>query len=259
MPVTAQRYEPDADLAQLRDHPRNPRRGDDSSVAASLDRNGWYGAIIAQQSTRQILAGHTRRRVLTSTGEQRGPVIWVDCDDETATRILLADNRTAELASWDTEALAALLGEIPDLMGTGYDAEAFDALVRDLAGPVPDEKYAREANAPHYEPSGTQPAVSEMYDQTRTSELLAAIEAAEVPASLKDFLIAAAHRHTVFRYDRIADYYADASPAEQRLMEDSALVIVDLDDAIRLGYAKLASTLQILRELDEDDADEDEA
>lgn len=258
MPVVTQRYEADAELAQLLDHPRNPRRGADASVAASLDANGWYGAIIAQQSSRLILAGHTRRRVLSASGQKRGPVLWVDCDDETATRILLADNRTAELATWDSAALADLLGEIPDLAGTGYDAKAFDALVRDLAGPVPDEKYAREANAPHYEPSGTQPDVSEMYDQTRTNDLIAAVEASEVASPLKEFLLAAAGRHTVFRYDKIADYYADASPAEQRLMEDSALVIIDLDDAIRLGYAKLAGALGTLRKLDADEDDDED-
>ena len=255
--TTGQRYEPAADLARLKDHPRNPRRGDDASVAASVDRNGWYGAIIAQESTGLILAGHTRRRVLEAAGEQAGPVLWIDCDDETATRILLADNRTAELATWDTDALADLLGDLPDLVGTGYGVKEFDALVRGLADPAPDEKYAREANAPHYEPSGTQPPISEMYDQTRTSALVAAIEAADVPAPLKAFLLAAAHRHTVFRYDKIADYYADAPPVEQRLMEDSALVIVDLDDAIRLGYAKLASTLDTLRSLDDAAADDD--
>lgn len=134
MPVTGQRYEPDADLAQLHDHPRNPRRGADSSVAASLDRNGWYGAIIAQQSTSHILAGHTRRRVLTAAGETRGPVIWVDCDDEAALRILLADNRTAELASWDDADLLGLLREITpdDLAAVGFDVADMDVLQRQL-------------------------------------------------------------------------------------------------------------------------------
>ena len=58
MPVIAQRFEPEADLSLLQDHPRNPRRGDDPSVAASVGGNGFYGAIIAQQGTHLILAGH---------------------------------------------------------------------------------------------------------------------------------------------------------------------------------------------------------
>lgn len=134
MPVNGQRYEPDADLDALLDHPRNPRRGDDSSVAASIDRNGWYGAIVAQQSTGQILAGHTRRRALQKAGETRGPVIWLDCDDETALRILLADNRTAELAVWDEAELLSLLTSVtPDeLSAVGFTVDDMEALQRKI-------------------------------------------------------------------------------------------------------------------------------
>lgn len=256
MPVNGQRYEPDADLSQLNDHPRNPRSGDDSAVSTSIDRNGWYGAIIAQAGTSLILAGHTRRRALTAAGQQRGPVMWVDCDDETALRILLADNRTAELAHWDDEALASLLSDMDALEGSGFEPKDLDNLLHSLAEPGPDEKYARTADAPHYEPSGSQPPIAELFDDTRTKALLATIEAADIPAPVRQFLAVAACRHTVFRYDKVADYYADAEPAVQRLMEESALVIVDIDDAIRLGYVKLSGDLADLQALDmaEDDA-----
>jgi hypothetical protein len=130
MPVVAQRYEPDADLSALRDHPQNPRRGDDASVADSIDRNGWYGAIIAQQGTGRILAGHTRRRVLNAQGAKTGPVLWVECDDETAQSILLADNRTAELASWDEDSLLDLLKSTPADLLIGFDADDVDVLQR---------------------------------------------------------------------------------------------------------------------------------
>lgn len=156
MPVVAQRYEPDADLAQLRDHPRNPRRGDQQSVASSIDRNGWYGAIIAQQSTRMILAGHTRRRALTERGEERGPVLWVDCDDETALHILVADNRTAELAAWDDVDLLDLLRDITpeDLLAVAFAAEDVEALQRQLdasnAGTVDPEAEWDQAGMPAY-------------------------------------------------------------------------------------------------------------
>lgn len=267
-PVNSQRYEPDADLAALCDHPRNPRRGDDASVAASIDRNGWYGAIVAHEATGQILAGHTRRRALTAAGVTRGPVLWVDCDDETALRILLADNQTAALASWDDEELAALLGDVGDLTGTGFGEADLERIIDELNGTsapaetTPEEKYERATDAPHYEPTGEQPPIAELYDDSRTAKRLEAIAAvADLPEELRRFLELAAHRHTAFRYDKIADYYADAEPHVQRLMEDSVLVIVDMDDAIRLGYVKLSQTLDNLRELDAQDAqdaDEDD-
>lgn len=258
MSVLAQRYEQDADLSQLRDHPRNPRRGDQSSVAASLDRNGWYGAIIAQEESCLILAGHTRRRALTSAGVASAPVLWVKCDDETATRILLADNRTAELASWDNDALESLLAGLDTLDGTGFQPVDLDELGKTPAEPPSAEKYTRAMDAPHYQPTGTQPPVSELFDETRTAQLLASIEDAPVPDDVKRFLALAAHRHTVFRYDKVADFYADAEPAVQRLMEDSALVIVDVDDAIRLGYVKLSGDLEDIWEASAPDEVEDE-
>lgn len=117
----AQRYEPDAQLDQLLDHPDNPRQGDDDAVADSIDVNGFYGAIIVQASTRRILAGHTRRRNLADAGATTGPVLWLDVDDARALRILLADNRSAELAAWIPGKLADVLAAMgADTAGTGF-------------------------------------------------------------------------------------------------------------------------------------------
>ena len=49
----------------------------------------------------------------------------------------------------------------------------------------------------------------------------------------------AAYRHLAFNYKMIADYYAGASEEMQDLMEKSALVIIDYDDAIANGYTRL--------------------
>lgn len=132
MPVDGQRYAPAVKLTSLIDHPQNPRRGSDDAVAKSLDSNGWYGAIVAQQSTKYILAGHTRRRTLASKGELTAPVIWLDVDDETALRILLADNRSAELAEWDEAALTVMLQALGpvEMESVGFSAEDLATLVR---------------------------------------------------------------------------------------------------------------------------------
>jgi len=145
MAVTGQSYEPDADLTALVDHPQNPRDGKTDVVAKSIDANGFYGAIIAHADTGYILAGHTRRRALVDTGTTHGPVIWLDCDDKTATRILLADNRTAELAAWDESALLSLLrgmGEA-EFAGAGFttfDLEALARSVDDFEPTITDER-----------------------------------------------------------------------------------------------------------------------
>jgi ParB-like chromosome segregation protein Spo0J len=117
----AQRYDPDAELAKLAEHPDNPRQGDDETVAESIDVNGFYGAIIVQASTGRILAGHTRRRNLLDAGATTGPVLWLDVDDARALRILLADNRSAELANWIPGKLADVLAAMgADIAGSGF-------------------------------------------------------------------------------------------------------------------------------------------
>ena len=58
----------------------------------------------------------------------------------------------------------------------------------------------------------------------------------------------AASRHIVFNYSKIADYYAHASVEMQELMEQSALVLIDIDDAIANGYVQLSKDIdEIMR------------
>lgn len=86
-----------------------------------------------------------------------------------------------------------------------------------------------------------------MYDSGKESELIAEIEQSGVTQEEKDFLVSAAHRHCRYNYTAIAEYYAHASREMQELMEKSALVIIDLDNAISNGYVKLSKTIEALR------------
>ena len=120
-----------------------------------------------------------------------------------------------------------------------------------------DKKYSSKIEAPIYEPKNQQPHLLTVFDESRTNSLLHEIVNSDLPENEKLFLIGAAHRHTVFHYERIADYYAHASPNMQRLMEKSALVIIDFDDAIQNGFVRLCSDIktQFLEEYkDENDA-----
>jgi len=120
----------------LRLHPRNPRQGDIGAIHESIKNNGFYGSIIAQRSTGYILAGNHRWKAAQQDGATEIPVTWIDVDDDHALRILLADNRTNDLASYNDEALAELLKDIHEnsgtLLGTGYDGDDLDELLDDL-------------------------------------------------------------------------------------------------------------------------------
>lgn len=106
-----------------------------------------------------------------------------------------------------------------------------------------DTKYSRAIKVPQYEPSKTAPVLAEVYDTQKYNRLIAMINKSEVSDAEKSFLKFAATRHIVFNYAKIADYYAHASAEMQELMEKSALVILDIDDAIANGYVKLSSKM----------------
>jgi ParB-like chromosome segregation protein Spo0J len=125
--------------ADLQPHPDNPNRGQVAEIEASIETNGWFGAILAQRSSGRIVAGEHRWRAAVNAGWAELPVIWLDVDDDRARRILLADNRFATLAKWDPTALVDLLDDLSvdadGLAGTGFSQEELARLVARAAPP----------------------------------------------------------------------------------------------------------------------------
>ena len=107
-----------------------------------------------------------------------------------------------------------------------------------------DKKYSLKVSPPQYLPSEKVPEFYEMYNKKKYTELLRNINTADIPDDVKEFLKYGATRHIVFNYAKIADYYAHTTPEIQRLMEESALVIIDIDDAIQNGYVRLSENIE---------------
>ena len=127
-------------IGSLELHPDNPRRGDLDTLADSITTNGFWGAIVCQKSSRRVLAGNHRLIAARKQKAKEIPVVWVDVDDETANRILIADNRISDLGTNDTETLYKLLSDLNDtdtaLQGTGYDSEDLSALLDQFDEPA---------------------------------------------------------------------------------------------------------------------------
>ena len=117
-----------------------------------------------------------------------------------------------------------------------------------------ERKYTTKAEAPIYEPRHNMPHILSLCDTTKTARLIRDIDNSALAEDERTFLRAAAWRHAVFNYERIADYYANATPEMQRLMERSALVIIDFGQAIEQGFVKLCDEIrkQYLEEYKDD-------
>lgn len=110
-----------------------------------------------------------------------------------------------------------------------------------------------KVNIPQYEITGECPELSDMLDSGKADELIQEIEGADVPEDVREFLVQAARRHNVFNYRNIAEYYAHAEPEVQRLFEKSALVIIDVDNAIANGYVQLSDDIMNIMEGEADE------
>ena len=104
-------------LADLRPYHANPRRGDVAQIARSLSRTGQYRPIVVNAGTktgryREVLAGNHTLAAAQKLGWSHLAGSVVDVDDDTAARIVAADNRTAELGGYDDAQLLALLDSV---------------------------------------------------------------------------------------------------------------------------------------------------
>jgi hypothetical protein len=107
-----------------------------------------------------------------------------------------------------------------------------------------EKKYSSKIEAPIYDPKNAKPYILELVDKQKTHRLMREIDNSNLSIEEKTFLIDAARRHNVFNYEKIADYYAHSSKEMQNLMERSALVIIDFEKAIQLGYVKLCDEIR---------------
>lgn len=123
----------------LTPHPQNARQGDVGAISVSLEEHGQYKPIVVNERNMTILAGNHTWLAAKALGWKKIATVLVDVDDEQARRILLVDNRTNDLASYDDTGLAELLEELAatpsGLAGTGFDGDDLDQLLADLNVP----------------------------------------------------------------------------------------------------------------------------
>lgn len=137
------RIETDVDADRLVALPasENARRGDETAIGEAIENLGFWGVLVAQETSGKIIVGNHRYRSGLAHGMTVFNVEWWDVDDRTATRMAIADNRHSDLSRFDLPVLTDQLADLPDeeFAGTGFTRDDLDAMLAELELPeIPD-------------------------------------------------------------------------------------------------------------------------
>tara|TARA_R100001163_G_C5060586_1_gene197397 strand:+ start:1102 stop:1830 length:729 start_codon:yes stop_codon:yes gene_type:complete len=185
-----------------------------------------------------VLGGNMRLKASQDAGLKE---VWVDVaeglSEEQKDEFIVKDN--VNFGEWDYDLLSNDFNS-KQLVEWGLDVwENQDDIIEE-------EILSRNIKAPSYEIKEFKPELSDLINEDKTKKLIDKIKSSNISKEEKEFLIKAAYRHNVFNYQKIADYYAHSNKEVQKLMEDSALVIIDLDKAIENGFVQLTETVKEL-------------
>jgi hypothetical protein len=258
-------------VERLKPYDKNPRTHSAEQLAQlkrSIAEFGFTNPILVDGKD-GILAGHGRLMAAKDMGLAEVPVLVLDhLTPEQRRAYVIADNQLALNAGWDMELLqqevASLNLQDFDLDLLGFDDEFLESLL-DPDGIDNDEDgdgnsdnpYTDKTDVPPYEVTGPKPEIVDLYDDDKARKLIDAINGSDLPEHEKAFLRAAAYRHVVFNFQQVAEYYAHSSADVQQLMENSALVIVDIGKAIEEGWARLSGELDSAYEQDHREEEQD--
>ncbi len=131
--------------ADLKPHPTNPRVHKPRQIkllAKSIQAFGFVVPVLVDANN-HVIAGHARLEAAIKLELNQVPVIHLEhLSPAQATALMVADNRLAELSSWDTELLATHLKELSildlsfDLEATGFTVGEIDLQIESLDIPA---------------------------------------------------------------------------------------------------------------------------
>lgn len=109
--------------AALKPHPRNARVHSPAQVAllaGSLQRYGWTRPVLVDGDA-VIIYGHGIVQAAVSLGLEHVPVVRrTDLTQDEIRRYLIADNKLAELSTWDYEILSTEAADLADPAEDGF-------------------------------------------------------------------------------------------------------------------------------------------
>lgn len=117
-------------IDSIKPYENNPRDNDGGvdAVANSIKEFGWQQPIVVDKDS-VIIVGHTRYKAANKLGMKEVPIVVADkLTPQQVKAYRLADNKTGELADWDTSLLDDELDDILDIdmSDFGFDLEIPD-------------------------------------------------------------------------------------------------------------------------------------
>lgn len=126
------------DINAIKPYDNNPRRNEKAvdAVANSIKQFGFKNPIIVDKNN-VIISGHTRRLAALKLGLKEVPVIvGKDLTEAQIKAFRLADNRVAEIAKWDDDALKAEMAKVLDVdfESFGFDLDDIEDIMKEEVG-----------------------------------------------------------------------------------------------------------------------------
>lgn len=125
-------------LDALHQDAANARNHDERNlgvIKGSLARFGQAEPLVVHQGSGRVIGGNGRLVAMRELGWRECDVVELPMGDLEATALGIALNRSAELATWDDDALGKLLTELQAedaLLGVGFDDAEIDALLDEI-------------------------------------------------------------------------------------------------------------------------------
>jgi len=220
-------------IGSLKENPNNPRYITESKFKKLVKSIKKFPEMLEKRpivvdENLMVLGGNMRLRACKEAGLKQVYIsVAKNWSDEKKNEFIVKDN--IGYGEWDW-----------DILANEWDVDQLDEWGLDV--PKEDEEkelVSKKIVSPQYEIKGENPDVNELYNVDKANYLIDKIEKMDIDDDVKRFLIYGANRHVVFNYEKIAEFYAHADKDIQELMEDSALILIDLNSAIDKGFVDL--------------------
>tara|TARA_R100000655_G_scaffold107158_1_gene157238 strand:+ start:156 stop:890 length:735 start_codon:yes stop_codon:yes gene_type:complete len=223
------------EIGKLKPAKYNPRQISTKQykdLKESIKKFGLVDPIIVNKDV-TVIGGHQRLKICKELKYKQIDCVVLDLSKEEERELNIRLNKSG--GEFDMDILANEFN-IDDLVDWGFKHIDLGLNIDKINEENP---YTDKVDSPSYEASNIKPKIDELVDVTKTNDLIKKIKKSNINKNDKDFLIKSAQRHIIFNYSKIADYYAHSNKEVQELMEDSALIIIDFEKAIKQGYVRL--------------------